>query len=879
MNGMDVVQSQNTEDFTMGMTIANNTNAIGIQRTLNASNASLSGSLEKLSSGFKINTGKDDPSGLVISELLRSQSNGIARAVQNTQEANNVLSIAEGALSEMNNILTKMKQLAIHAANNGITSNEQVAADQAEIDSSIQTLDRIARTTTYSDENLLNGSKEINFDTTVLVKDSMDMAMIDKGLTNIQQIFKRDDFQLNVSFSGKNAFGDDNGNGAKKAYFEITTTTEGAEATQVKGGSNDTDSYTLTHDQAFTISGNAGSRTLSFAKGTHLGEMASSINSVVDSTGVKATLIFDQNAAGTKVLKTGATSATWANTNNLDFGTVGAATDGTNIRAFNTDASGERTASAGVSKISISTAGADKMEIGVNLDGDGRMYLRMVTNQKYEIYKDAAMTMKVGSGSVAANDTDSMVIASNNSKIEGLTLQFKGYNAGFKAGSTSVLQFANMLEDVNATDGYAAGSSVNFKSLASSMDASLGGSNMDNSFLSGVKLGYNTSDTGQLYVKATLDYASGEANSQIKVYKDAQMRDEDLVASSVKFDAANIATGGGVNIYAAQIGDSGQDTGLYGVINLGDKGTNTKVEVASATISFDNLGLRVSAAEYGSDQFVKIHATEGAVWTRYDSSNNAVLLDAGLSGTEWTNYGSDAHLALNGQEITLNGIHGTLTNLDATSQIAFNQGSVGNTTIATVGYDEGSIAAKAHELGNVKNQALNALHTTTEIIGDFSGGMQFQLGEGSGDQNRTVYSIQDITATELGKMKFYDYFEDGSKFKTEKYLAINDMMSGGAASLANDPVKAMAIITEAIKDVSDLRATIGAFQANMLETNANSLKVAMENIDKTESYIRDTDMATESTEFTKNQVLVQAGTSMLAQANQLTQSAMSLIGG
>ena len=66
----------------MGMTIANNTNAISIQRTLSASNSSLSGSLEKLSTGYKINSGKDDPSGLVISELLRSQSNGISRAVQ-----------------------------------------------------------------------------------------------------------------------------------------------------------------------------------------------------------------------------------------------------------------------------------------------------------------------------------------------------------------------------------------------------------------------------------------------------------------------------------------------------------------------------------------------------------------------------------------------------------------------------------------------------------------------------------------------------------------------------------------------------------------------------------------------------------------------------
>ncbi|GHT00078.1 hypothetical protein FACS1894108_11350 [Planctomycetales bacterium] len=63
----------------------------------------------------------------------------------------------------------------------------------------------------------------------------------------------------------------------------------------------------------------------------------------------------------------------------------------------------------------------------------------------------------------------------------------------------------------------------------------------------------------------------------------------------------------------------------------------------------------------------------------------------------------------------------------------------------------------------------------------------------------------------------------------------------------------------------------------MLETNANSLNVAFQKITETESYIRDTDMATESTKFTKNQLMVQAGTSMLAQANQLPQSALSLI--
>ena len=99
----------------------------------------VSGSLEKLSSGYKINTGKDDPSGLVISEQLRAQNAGLQRAVQNTQEANNVLGIAEGSLNEMNSILKKMRQLAIHSANSGVTSPEQVAADQAEVDSSVQT--------------------------------------------------------------------------------------------------------------------------------------------------------------------------------------------------------------------------------------------------------------------------------------------------------------------------------------------------------------------------------------------------------------------------------------------------------------------------------------------------------------------------------------------------------------------------------------------------------------------------------------------------------------------------------------------------------------------------------------------------------------------
>ncbi|GHS96393.1 hypothetical protein FACS1894139_02310 [Planctomycetales bacterium] len=911
----------------MAMAIAHNLNAIGVQRTLNQSNASLSGSLEKLSTGYKINKGADDPSGLVISELLRSQTNGIARAIQNTQEANNVLGIAEGALNEMNNILTKMRQLAIHAANDGITSSDQIAADQAEVDSSIQTLDRIARTTTFSSENLLNGNKQINYDTSVLVKDSKDMPLIDKGLTNVLQIFKRQDFQLNINFSGKNADGTDNQNSAKKAYFEITAQTPGAEATQVYGymGSSVAtdgvalaayDAYSLTKDQAFTLTGNNGSRYLTFAKGTHLGEMATAINSVKDSTGVKANLIFDSGVMAHEAFAVGTDgkSAAVANTETdgtgVSYLAPVVASEGSAIRAFNVDRDGNNLgAGIGVNLIDISSVGTTgsyyntdsgevisasmydslaggqtdgftavtQFQIGTNLDGNGRMYLKMVTDNKYEIYKDAAMSMKVGSGDVLATGGASVVSAVNNSGIANMQLTFGEDMSKFKAGSTTVLQIGSMALDTNATDGVSSGSdTVNFKGLADALGTAAGGANLNNSYFSGVQLGYNTSETGQLYIKAEIS-TEGQS-SQIWVYRDALMRDSDLVARSDKFNVMESTAGQSVSIFAEHIGDTPLTTGLYGAINLGDcSALENGFSVESAIVKFENLGLRISAAEYGADQFVKINASQGAVWSRYDSDNKPHVVDAGVSGAEWTTYGSNAVLALNGQRVELNGIAGTLTNLDSTADIAFNPGEVGNTTLASAGYTDGSLTTRAAVFGNTRNQEVNALHSTTEMIKNFTGGMQFQLGEGAGDQNRTIYSIKDITAPFLGKMNFYDYF--GNNFPSNKYLAMQDVMSGGQASLAVDSVKAMAIITKAIEDVSSLRANIGAFQANMLETNANNLQVAFQKITETESYIRDTDMATESTKFTKNQVLVQAGTSMLAQANQLPQSALSLIGG
>ncbi|MGA0089013.1 MAG: flagellin, partial [bacterium] len=95
------------------------------------------------------------------------------------------------------------------------------------------------------------------------------------------------------------------------------------------------------------------------------------------------------------------------------------------------------------------------------------------------------------------------------------------------------------------------------------------------------------------------------------------------------------------------------------------------------------------------------------------------------------------------------------------------------------------------------------------------------------------------------------------------------------------PVKAqdsMRLLDRALEEVSSTRAEIGAFQKNNLESNLNYLRIAHENVMSSESVIRDADMAEEMTKFTRNQIMVQSSTAMLAQANARSQSVLSLLG-
>ncbi len=151
----------------MGLRI--NTNIAGIQalNNLQRNDRLQRLSLERLSTGLRINRGSDDPSGLVISEQLRVQLAGLNKAVENSQNASNLISVADAALQEVSNLLTEIQDSVVFAQNTGGASPEQITAEQDTVDQAIAAIDRIASTTRFADRPLLNGNAGFQLNSTI----------------------------------------------------------------------------------------------------------------------------------------------------------------------------------------------------------------------------------------------------------------------------------------------------------------------------------------------------------------------------------------------------------------------------------------------------------------------------------------------------------------------------------------------------------------------------------------------------------------------------------------------------------------------------------------------------------------------------------------
>ncbi len=146
----------------MSLTITNNIGALNARNNLKRSTSALNQSIERLSTGFKVNRGADGPAALVISEKQRAQIAGLRTAINNTEKAVSVVQTAEGALNEINSILIKVRSLALDSANSGVNDADAFAANQSEIDNALETINRIAANTQFGEKQLLDGSSGIS---------------------------------------------------------------------------------------------------------------------------------------------------------------------------------------------------------------------------------------------------------------------------------------------------------------------------------------------------------------------------------------------------------------------------------------------------------------------------------------------------------------------------------------------------------------------------------------------------------------------------------------------------------------------------------------------------------------------------------------------
>jgi flagellin len=165
------------------------------------------------------------------------------------------------------------------------------------------------------------------------------------------------------------------------------------------------------------------------------------------------------------------------------------------------------------------------------------------------------------------------------------------------------------------------------------------------------------------------------------------------------------------------------------------------------------------------------------------------------------------------------------------------------------------------DLTSTFGTTIDPLGTTFQVTG---GGAKFQLGSQVNRQGQVNVGVGSVASSHLGNGV------DGF---------LSSLASGGANSLVSgNTIQAQKILTSAIRQVADLRGRLGAFQKDILETNINSLNVALENVTASESAIRDADFANETAALTRSQILVQANTSVLSQANATPQAVLSLLG-
>lgn len=887
--------------------INTNVSSLTAQKTLARSNVSLQQALTRLSTGLRINAGKDDPAGLIASEMLRANIVSINRAITNSERASQMIATADSALNQIGNLLNDIRALVTEAANSGAMTADQIAANQLQIDAALEAINRIAHTTAFQGRKLLDGSLDF-IHTAGAVPTIEDIEINRANLGPAGQMTVEVDIQQAarqaeiVSASGvakastvlrfragTTVTFDDNGQIRINARA-LGDSEAGVTVRFVYGGNTGTLSAQYDPDNrelVVTFYGNA----------TTTAQVVSAINNSVPEFEA------EEVQAGTLADTDDNTTATTG----YDQITITAAEAGpefNNIRVSVVTRSGVGTPTAAYY--------ADTKNLVITIDSASDTTLSAIASAINNLPQFTATAAANGDGVVNGGTADRQAIASTG--ISGyLTSAFSP-----ASNAVAVLKFAP-----SATLTFASSARIDIKAASISETEN----NVTISFVA------DSTPVGQEYA----EYDPVAKTLKIHINNTTATTAANVAAAinALPEWQAFVVNAGAVNGAGADRNLSArtaQDQLTIKALLPGAdyNGVTVKVEKASGigstptasydagnkvlTITIDDtVATTLAAIDQAIDalpEFSSSHRTYGAGRVRGNSADvNAtantgttggnVLLDdlvfqlRGPRGSEIFNFQAGTSVNQVVQAINLltdsTGVVATqkeglltLRTLDYGSEAAIDidivsegadgqfdaalsaKRATGSDIVATV---NGVLAQASGNSFAVNTSTLDLAITvqpgsstgfTFTITG---GGAVFQLGPEVMGTQQARLGIGAVNTTSL----------------RGKSGRLYELGSGQAASLANDPARAARIVDEVINKVAALRGRLGAFQKATIDTNINSLRDTVERLTEAESAIRDADFAAETAALTRAQILVQAGTAVLAIANTQPQNVLALL--
>ncbi len=839
----------------MSMVVQHNLQAMNANRLFGITTGQQAKSTEKLSSGYRINRAADDAAGLTISEKMRRQVRGLTQASTNAQDGVSSVQTAEGALTEVHSMLQRMNELATQAANGTESQNDRDAI-QAEINQLSTEIDRVAETTKFNEIYLLKGDAGTK---------TVHMNAHDAGLkgTLTDQGNGKATFVMDVLKAG------DNVNIGGKSYKIV----DDAEQTAAEAGKD----FTIEGTEASStidLSGWTGGDTVD-VNGVTYGQAAyNAVSDVVDA--IQADLgdkwVVSADAADVITIKEaeigGATAIA------IDNATVAGAT----VTATTADGTitGVKANATLYAKDSTEALTDDKLLEAYQKDG---LYTTAGVS--------ASQSESVGKNDFKIDGTQASSTIDLNGWTGGDTIDVNGVTYGqatYNAVSDVVSAIQNDLGDKWVVSADAA-------DVITITEAETGGAaaiTIENATVAGATVTATTADG--VINSVTTDkpvYAKGGTEA----LTDEQIKEAYTKGETLFYDAASRPDD---EITAKEAYKLAKDE-LLKANQIGDVNKSAKVTYGSADEKTEK-----TAADYKAGDTVTISGTAYTIGDTEDNVktaiNDAITAAATAAATPPNTTGATPTTKV-----------GTVTDAAGTDTINIFKKGDGNLVYSTaaslthtqaggVGADkaatdvEALVAAGATviftpDTGDVTSLSVadDATIITAEKAAELENAAAaagddaaepsnvFEITTGSADVANTLRFNLHVGADADMTNKISVNIETmNSAYLGIKGLDLSDT-SGNGATYAIDAIQ------DAISKVSAQRSTLGAIQ-NRLEHTIANLDNVVENTTSAESRIRDTDMASEMVEYSKNNILAQAGQSMLAQANQSTQGVLSLLG-